>query len=154
MKKALSFYLLFMLSIITVAQVAPQLKLPIGHSHPISTFCISSDSKFIVTGSEEESKIVLWQLNNCKQLTAINIEGKGAHKLLMSPGGNFFVVSSLEGPVVAYDFPSLKFKWKKESKRFQTDIEFLDKGKYMLINGLLIDSKTGFDLKDQKRFHM
>ena len=51
----------------------------------------------------------------------------------MNPSGNFFVVSYIEGPIIAYDFPSFEIKWKIESKKYTSDIEFLFKGNYILI---------------------
>jgi uncharacterized caspase-like protein/WD40 repeat protein len=151
MKKILSFWVLFILTISTNAQLTPQLKLPIGHSHHISTFCVTPDNKYIFTGSEEESKIIIWELSSCKQLTSINSESKEVYKIIMNPSGNFFVVSYIEGPIIAYDFPSFEIKWKIESKKYKSDIEFLFKGNYILIDGLLMYAETGKVLKENKK---
>ena len=151
MKKILSFWILFILTIIANAQLTPQLKLPVAHSNHISTFCVTPDNKFIFTGSEQESKIIIWELSSCKQLTSIGSESKGVDEIIMNPGGNFFVASFVEGPIIAYDFPSLKIKWQNNSKEYKSDIEFLSKGKYILIDGLLMDAETGLELKERKK---
>ena len=151
MKKILSFWVLFILTISTNAQLTPQLKLPVGHSHHISTFCVTPDNKYIITGAEKESKIIIWELSSCKQLTSINSGGKEVNKIIMNPSGTFFVVSFFNGPIIAYDFPSFEIKWKIDSKKYKSDLEFLFKGNYILIDGLLVYAETGKELKESKK---
>lgn len=151
MPKLIILIQLFLTAIISNAQIGSRLILPIGHRNQITAYSSTPDKKFLITGCETESRIIIWELETGRQLSWIDDLGKGVNKILMSPDGTYFIVSFLEGPVVALGFPSLETKWKIQTKNFKTDIELLSKGKFVVVDGNIVSAETGIAINGLDR---
>ena len=101
MKRAILFYLFLLKSISILAQVDARLVLPEGHTSPIIKTKISSDSKYIVSSSYDNT-LKVWDLRSGRLLTT-----QTTHKDLILD----FDISSDNSKIISSDVDNKVYEW-------------------------------------------
>src|SRR5688572_25696280 len=73
-----------------------------GHSKLISCYAFSPDSRYLATGSQDNS-IILWNIENGRQIRVFNRHSEAVQSLFFSPDGSRILSSSSDNTAKVFD---------------------------------------------------
>lgn len=151
-----TFFLISIQFLFAEGEIPLETVLQKGHARPVSCYAFSPDSKFVVTGSNDNS-LILWDLESGRQIRVFNQHSELIYSVVFSPDGKQILTASKDNTAKIFqvsDGQLVRTFTMKENRLFQA--YFSPDGDYVLLfddrEGVFIfDSQTGKNIQEFSR---
>lgn len=152
------YFLIFVTFAVTKFSVAQDymLKTNTGHTDVITSISVSSDSKFIISGSEDKS-VILWDIKSGKELATFVSPNNSIQSVAINPNLKQFACAEGEikakNKIYIWDIKEHKIvRTIEDNKGIITNLKYSSDGRYLLSGGpnelVLRDVEAGIKIRD------